>query len=209
MQISGAVFVMIPSMLLLLAAAGRNANAQVTYTYTGNDFGPIYGTALTTSDFVSASFTFASPLADGLDFVEESANLLSWTVTDQINTLSMADADVLGFELTTNGAGDITNWEFLASTAVIPPSGIPPNWLEIGSANYGTYVVDLSEFWLTQSDPSWIASIPNDPGTWTTTTSAAPEPSTLGLTALLSVAIMVFEIRRRRQTRQPVPSSSR
>lgn len=66
-----------PGVVLWLAATAGNVKADVVYTYTGNAFDSIFGTALTDSDFVSASFTFASPLAAGLDFADESGSLLN------------------------------------------------------------------------------------------------------------------------------------
>lgn len=136
----------IPGALLLFSAAALNASAQVTYTYTGNNFNDIYGTGVTDSNFVSASFTFADALPDELDAVNEIGSLLNWTVSDGSNTLSQSNGDVLALaDLSTNASGAIDSWYFLAD------SGSPPNWLEIASENNGI-VTDLSEFWLTQSD---------------------------------------------------------
>jgi hypothetical protein len=55
-----AVSAFIPGVLLLSAAFTPSAKADVIYTYTGNHFNSFFGTALTASNFVSASFTFAS-----------------------------------------------------------------------------------------------------------------------------------------------------
>ena len=197
----GTVSVFIPGVLLLSAAITPTAKADVIYTYTGNDFNSFFGTELTGSNFVSASFTFASALPDGLDFADESGALLDWTVTDQSNTLSQAGGNYLTLNLSTDASGNITNsWSFFAETMAEPSSGIPPDWLEIASQNTG-FDNDLSEFWVTATDPAWIATVIADPGTWSVTTTATPEPSTIGLTSLLGGAMLL--IARRRQIRRP------
>lgn len=200
-----AVYAFIPGVLLLCAAITPTAKADVIYTYSGNDFNSFFGTALTASNFVSASFTFASALPGNLNFADERGSLLNWTVTDQSNTLSQGGGNYLAnLNLSTNASGAITNnlssnWAFFAETT----AGGPPNWLQIASQDTGI-VTDLSEFWLTGSDAAWIATISNDPGTWTVTTAATPEPS---LTSLLGGAILLIAIVRRRQSRQSTISS--
>jgi hypothetical protein len=148
---------------------------------------------------VSASFTFATPLAAGLNFADESASLLNWTVTDGVNTLSEGGGDYLAaLDLSTDSAGVIGPWNFLAESAPFTPSGQPPDWLDIGSQNTG-FITDLSEFWVTQTDPSWIATISNDPGTWNVTVVTMPEPSTT-VSSCLATAMLLFAMRRRRSS---------
>ena len=67
----GTVFVFIPGILLLSAAITPTAKADAIYTYTGNDFNSFFGTELTGSNFVTASFTFANALPGELDFADE------------------------------------------------------------------------------------------------------------------------------------------
>jgi hypothetical protein len=144
-------------------------------------------------------------LPGNLNFADETGSLLNWTVIDQSNTLSQGGGNYLAnLNLSTNASGAITNdlslnWAFFAfSTA----SG-PPYRFHIASQDTGI-VTDLSEFRLTESDAVWIATISNDPGIWTVTTAAAPEPS---LTSLLGAGILFIAVIRRRQSRQSTFSS--
>jgi hypothetical protein len=200
MRILRTVIQAAPGVVLWLAVSAGNAKADVIYTYTGNDFNDIFGTSLTESDFVSASFTFASPLPAGPNFADESGSLLNWTVTDGVNTLSEGDGNYLaGLDLSTDLLGDVSaSWNFLAESSPYTSTGPPPDWLEIGS-NTG-FSTDLSEFWITQSDPAWLASSSNDLGTWTVTTTPTPEPSTTAWTCLLAGAMLLFAMRRRRSS---------
>ena len=87
------------------------AKADTIYTYTGNDFEVVDG-PYSTSDYISASFTFADPLSFGfLNYVSPT----SWSITDQTLTLTSAsDNLVLGLEA--DAAGDIVAWNISAST---------------------------------------------------------------------------------------------
>jgi len=102
---------------LLLTAAPAAFSA--TYTYTGNAF-TVATNSYTTSDFVFGEFTTAAPLAPNLSAQDISGQVLTWTFSDGVTTLSQADgilADlnmVPGISVTTDGAGDIIEWSILA-----------------------------------------------------------------------------------------------
>ena len=71
-------FAFISGFLLLFSAIAPAAKADVIYTYTGDDFNTFSGSPpLNSSDFTSASFTFASALPDNLNDVENPASLLT------------------------------------------------------------------------------------------------------------------------------------
>ncbi len=201
MKIMRALSTFIPAVVLLSLsyAIPPAAQADVIYTYTGNDFDSFFGSALNSSNFITASFTFASALPDDLDLADESGSLLNWTVSDQTNTLSQFGGNYLTLDLTTNESGEIANWSFFAETIAETSSGIPPNWLELASQNTGI-VSDLSEFWVTDTDIAWIATVSSDPGTWAVTAST-PEPSTIGWTCLLFGAMLLVAMQRQRQSR--------
>jgi hypothetical protein len=101
MRISRITFASVLGVVLSFSAA-VTAKADAIYTYTGNDFTIIDG-PYATSDYISASFTFADPLSFGfLNFVSPT----SWSITDQTTTLTSA-SDNLSLELETDAAGDV------------------------------------------------------------------------------------------------------
>jgi hypothetical protein len=105
----------------------RFADANVMYTYLGNDFtsfgsiGTITsGTAYTASDMVTGEFTLATPLADNLSGY--SFTPLSYSFSDGVDTLNSTNSEIFAsnpaytpstlttFVVSTNGSGDITAW---------------------------------------------------------------------------------------------------
>jgi hypothetical protein len=174
-------------LLVFLAASfsGPAAKANVTYTYTGNDFTTVVGSlSETTSDFITASFTFASPL---LDVNPDSATPLSWTMSDGVESLSSADYyGSVGFDFETDASGNLLNWYFSAwgQGPCVVSGGIctnPSFSIDNGNAGLGNDLVadSVGYFAFGGSTPAWYAENSNDRGTWTQTAgSAAPEPST-------------------------------
>jgi hypothetical protein len=69
--------------------------ADTTYTYEGH-FTNLAGADYTTNDFVSGSVTFASPLGPDmpLTFIPE-ADLLAWSISDQVYSVSSSSAGTL------------------------------------------------------------------------------------------------------------------
>ena len=80
------------------ALAAPRANADVVYTYTGNDF--TFATApYTTTDRVIASFDLPSVLAPNL--VLTTITPSAWSFTDGVQTLTQATSSPLAFEVGT------------------------------------------------------------------------------------------------------------
>lgn len=117
----------------LAAAAGASlVHGQVTYTYTGNTFDtadPPY----TTADSLSGSFTVLLPLAPDLVSQDLSQVLNGFTFFDGVQTLSLDNAEICAFEVTTNGSGQITDWQFSLRELPLPMAGDPQGFMDSGS----------------------------------------------------------------------------
>jgi hypothetical protein len=94
--------------VVILATFTVAARADTTYTYTGNLFTLITpGSPYTASDFVSGSFTVATPLGDNLNDVDITPASFSFSdgVLSTANNLSL-----VGFSVATDASGDIADW---------------------------------------------------------------------------------------------------
>jgi DNA-binding beta-propeller fold protein YncE len=155
------------------------------YTYTGNDFTSVSGTAdsedlfsgpYTTSDKITGSITFSAPLGDNYEG-SPSATVLSYNFSDGVGPQSIAGSSfefpyVMDSTFGTDSSGNIVSWNFQV-TAFIPPSDAtltktiqtenePGNVIDSGNLDYeGTIEGE--------------GSMPSDPGEWVET--VAPEPS--------------------------------
>ncbi|HEY1471916.1 MAG TPA: hypothetical protein VGF61_22950 [Candidatus Acidoferrum sp.] len=96
----------------LLTAASVQA-VPTTYSYTGRPFTSVSG-PYTTSDFVSGTVTFASPLGDNFPFGSVSPTAFSFS--DGTQTITNAGASVLASSFGTGPAGQITRWTFVIQT---------------------------------------------------------------------------------------------
>ena len=160
--------------------------ADTIYTYTGNPFNTFSpGSPYTTSDFVSGSFTVASPLAANEATV---VTPISYTFSDGLQSANNSNSSPTSFFVATNASGDIQAWDLT---------------LEISSNISGNSFIETFEDGLSLSFEDLAIPPPTslgeslqsnqsafntfDPGTWTvsTTTAAAatPEPASLLLTA--------------------------
>jgi hypothetical protein len=170
--------------LVLIAAAA--ANADTIYTYTSDDYGPYGIPPFEPSEHITATFTFATPLAGSLPLANDLPSLLSWTVNVGLPSLSMSSTDssdsMVELELGTGPTGAITAWAFWAN-------GPNPNDEVVISYDPGGGQDSVNS----QSAGPVEANV--NPDGWTITTTT-PEPSTL-VSMALGVAVMLFAVRRR------------
>lgn len=176
---------------LLAAAFPGAARADQTYTYSGNPFTTDSGTDTCPPECsLSGSFTISSPLGTGLSYVELGPT--GYSFTDGNTVWNQSDSTIDAFLMSTNGAGQITNWEI----TLVLNSGVEP-WMI--TANNGPNIncvgcyatVDQTES-ADVGSPTGIAYNGNDEGTWTVgAVGKVPEPSSIlmlgaGLFGMLS-----------------------
>lgn len=173
---------------LILLGFGTTAKADTVYTYTGNPFTSFGGVEHCPPECsISGSFTVAAPLLN-LTLAASGGNVtpLSWSFTDGNATLTQANTDpgLFHFNLQTDGSGAITAWSvFLASSG--------GDTIGLGT---DSGLIDLSNYEANSPFGLGAAQNSNDQGTWTmsSTTTAAPEPSSvvLLLAGLLGLALV-------------------
>lgn len=183
------VFALIPSVLVLLTVAESTARANAIYIYTGNAF-TTAAAPYSTSDFVSVSFTFANPLLGNT--TNSNTTLISWTITDQVDSLDSASALLTSYSFSTDASGNISSWDItVISFAQLFGGGGPTISTTSIQTDCSTAscVEDLGE----NNSGTHAANNFSDPGTWTLATA---EPSTVGLGSL-GGAILLFAVRRK------------
>ncbi len=167
---------------------------------------------LSTSDFITASLTFASPLPDDFSDVYSGGSsvltgtlptpqwdpaLLGWNISDQVSTLSSSEGDILnGVLVTTDDAGNIIAWSLEGSsyTLTTGPSYLPPilTQIELTTNWRNGYqgFADGSFFSNYQTAAEWVGEV-DGPGSWSAgvESTSAPEPS---FTWLLFVVLAIL-----------------
>ena len=155
---------------------GAHAGTITTYTYTGNDF-TLVNSPYTTSNSIQGNFTIAT-LADNLSF--GSITPTSYDFTDGVQTGNQTNSTVSVFEVSTNGEGQITDWDIELS---IGAGFLTTDWAGsiIGGGDIGN------------NENGGIGFVNNDSGTWAATTT--PEPSTFVLIPAGLVAVALLQVR--------------
>ena|ERR1700733_3062473 len=106
--VTSAVTKTIVTGFILFCGLQSAARASTIYSYTGSDF--TFATSpYTTSDYVSGSFTTATPLADNLSMASITPSFYSFS--DGVQTFSsLSPPTDVTFEISTNASGQITGW---------------------------------------------------------------------------------------------------
>jgi hypothetical protein len=189
-------------------AVASNALAA-TYEYAGLSFSLIIdqpvpaGATYSTANSVTGTVTIAgAPLAPNTPLTDVTANFVTWTLSDGVNTHTESNSTLVGPVLVaTDGAGNISEWSIGTQVGALLSPG--DQLEQITTAAIAASVnVDrgLLRECVTSPSPgvcsSWstdIGQINNNPGIWT----LIPEPSTALLLASGLVGVAGARTRRR------------
>jgi hypothetical protein len=153
----------------MLCSLASTAGAQVTYTYTGNNFASFTADPgpFDTTNFLSATVTLTSQLANNLNGVSVDLNQIEcFGITEGVRSLNKSTpAGVSNFVVSTDGSGNIVDWSFVVGL------GLSGGLTTIESCGGGGIV---TLFCGNPRDTSVIAiggfavsgSIFNSPGSW-------------------------------------------
>jgi hypothetical protein len=176
--------------------------AATTYVYTGLDF-TTTSSPYTTSDKVTGSVTFSSPLADSTNYNYNTPGPptppLSWSFSDGIQTISGGGANpgnVTDWTLVTNASGSIVSWELYVL-------GLNGSYININNYFGNQYdvagCVDVNN--CDDGQGNNLEAGVDNAGSWGLQTSATPLPAALPLFATGLGALGVFGWRRKRKVR--------
>ena len=146
-----------------------------TYNYTGNPFtfaSPPYST----SDFVTAMVTLASPLGPNMPLTMVTP--LAFSLFDGVQTITNLNATSSTFQFATGPTGMILNWD-------IRVFGAPG--FRIFTINTPDFIEDVASV----ATPGATPFNQNNPGTWTTVGAVSDTGSTLSLMTLTLMALGV------------------
>jgi len=173
--------------VLLCGIGIRSANGDTTYNYIGSHFTTVTGSppAGITSAFITASFTFASPLAPNLS--EASLTPLSWSMSDQLDIINSTDlpASITLSAFSTGSTGKIIGTTIFSVSEIL-----------------GNRELDMETF--TPGGDAVRYSLISGPGagliyqastTQTGVFTLTPEPRTIAL-GLLGGLVLILGIRR-------------
>jgi hypothetical protein len=164
---------------LLITASLEPAQADTTYTYTGQPFS-IAVLPYTSHDFVTAVMTTQLPLAQNLPFGAIQVNSL--TLSDGIQTIALDPSLSSLLDVATDARGNIASWQiFLGYSASH----------YISMQKTGTLTADAGSL-----DDVRQADNDGTPGTWRVS-AAAPEPASVGLFAAGVLGLVSVVLRKR------------
>jgi hypothetical protein len=174
--------------------------ADSLYTYTGNNFnffvGPGFG--LTSADSVSISLTFTAPLADNLPVTDESSNVVSWSATDGVHTITNVGGLLTTLTLSTNSNGSINSWFVFACSETSAACDSTVEIVTTSESGYEGYVGDFNGLDESSTCCNSAAFRIDDQGAWTGGATAVPEPGSLVLVATAFVLAGTLSLLRRR-----------
>ncbi len=180
--------------------------ADVTYTYTGNNYDFVSGSPFTTEDHFTASFTVNHALPALTPYVfnpentfAENSTLLGWSSFDGVYSINSANPDPSSFllgEVMTDAAGDISTWAFTIGEAESVTSSIALSESSC-SAPFacGSILVPSAPMDYVQVNigpGTYIGNAASDTaGTWTMINSSAPEPSFTAISGVL-ICLLIY-----------------
>jgi hypothetical protein len=192
--------------VIMAAFCAPSANADTTYTYTGNDF-TFAQAPFTTSDSITGWFTTSAPVGAGFEGVITPE---SYAFSDGVDTFDPTDViETPSIYIRTDPTGAVTGWEIKLRVAY-GTWGLTDLLLvrRLGAPYEPSYYANT---WVPAPPPltGWelrVGMAEQAEGTWTVTAgSPTPEPSSVGLmsTALLALAFVA----RKRSARSLPPAT--
>ena len=167
------------------------ARAETVYTYTGLDFTSVSG-LYTTMDKVTGSFVLSSPLPPFLPAgSDESALLVSWSLSDGVNTFTGTGPTLTAFNFATGPGGEIQgDWDVLIINSVGQIETFNFDDERFSEDTAATFSADPNTF-----NDAIVVFI----GTWSSA-STVPEPGILSMmfSGLLGLGLLVGVKRYRR-----------
>jgi hypothetical protein len=173
---------------LWLAFAAVPAFATDTQYFTGAQY-TATESPLTTSENISATFTFTNPLADNLYESNEISDVSSWSISDgnQTYTSTSSGGNLAIFTVSTDANGDIVGYWRVDVTSILGG----------GAIYFTTYGVDQEYVYNIPGYSSGFDAVTTSAGSWSpngpVSPSVTPEPGSFALlgTGLLGVAGVV------------------
>ena len=172
--------------LVLLAMAPAAVLADTTYSYVGTPFNGFHLTACPPTCRITGSFTVADPLAPNLMGVNTNAFVpLSFSFTDGTTTWTPLDTADSGFGVNTDSSGHITFYSIFAD---LLGGGDISIYYE--GTGFTTQLFASNNIYSAFYDARDLSG-----GTWTESTTTAPEPSSLLLlgAGLFALAGLTFK----------------